>query len=111
MIRQFFLGFIKIHVLHHAAEEPIYGQAMIRELAHHGYDLSPGTLYPILHGMERAGYLIREDRVVAGRRRKYYSATETGHQALAEARDKIRELVDEVIDGRGSSNIESRGDD
>jgi len=105
------LGFIKIHILHHAAAQPVYGQALIHELQHHGYELSPGTLYPILHELERAGYLTREDCVVSGRWRKYYTATDTGRAALAEARDKIRELVDEVIDGQGPDAIESRADD
>lgn len=97
MIREFFLGFVRIHVLHHAALEPIYGLAMIDELGRHGYDLSPGTLYPILHGMEEAGLLERSERVVEGRRRKYYSATAAGEAVLAEAREKIRELVTEVL--------------
>jgi len=61
-------GFIRLHVLHHAAEQEIYGQWMIDELAHHGYRLSPGTLYPMLHKMERDGYLVsrqeREGRTV-----------------------------------------------
>ncbi len=57
MFRDFFLGFVRIHVLHHAAEEPVYGLAMIEELGRHGYEISPGTLYPILHGMEREGWL------------------------------------------------------
>lgn len=99
MFRDFFLGFIKIHVLHHAAEEPIYGLAMIEELGRHGYEISPGTLYPILHGMERAGWLAREERVVDGRVRKYYRATEAGCAALDEAKQKIRELVSEVLGG------------
>ncbi|MFA5682594.1 MAG: helix-turn-helix transcriptional regulator, partial [Hydrogenophaga sp.] len=51
-------GLIRLHVLHHAAEQEIYGQWMIDELAHHGYRLSPGTLYPMLHKMERDGYLV-----------------------------------------------------
>jgi len=71
MLRDFFLGFIKIHVLHHTAHEPIYGVAMIAELARHGYDLSPGTLYPLLHSLEKQGYLARTDQVVDGRVRKY----------------------------------------
>jgi DNA-binding PadR family transcriptional regulator len=108
VLRQFFLGFIKIHILHHAAQQPVYGQALIRELQHHGYELSPGTLYPILHSLERSGYLAREDRVVAGRWRKYYTATSLGRRALVEARAKIHELVDEVIDGQGPADIESR---
>ena len=49
-------GLIRLHALHHAAEQEVYGQWMIDELAHHGYRLSPGTLYPMLHKMERDGY-------------------------------------------------------
>ena len=97
MFRDFFLGFVRIHILHHAAEEPIYGLAMIEELERHGYQLSPGTLYPILHSMEKRGYLAREDRVVDGHVRKYYTATDEGQQALAEVRGKIAELVEEVL--------------
>jgi DNA-binding PadR family transcriptional regulator len=100
LTRDFFLGFIKIHLLHHAAEEPVYGLAMIEELRRHGYVLSPGTLYPVLHGLEAAGYLSKEDRIVEGKVRKYYSITEPGRQALDEARALIRELVDEVLEER-----------
>jgi PadR family transcriptional regulator len=105
MIRDFFLGFIKVHILHHAAQEPVYGVALIEELRRHGYDLSPGTLYPILHALARAGYLTREDRVVGGKVRKYYAITADGRAALAEAREKITELVDEVIEGRGPTSL------
>lgn len=104
MIREFFLGFVRIHVLYHAAVEPIYGLAMIDELGRHGYDLSPGTLYPILHDMEEAGLLERRERVVEGRRRKYYSATAAGEAVLADAREKIRELVAEVLDDQEPSS-------
>jgi DNA-binding PadR family transcriptional regulator len=98
MIRDFFLGFIKIHILHHAAVEPVYGLAMIEELGRHGYELSPGTLYPILHDLERAGFLTREERLVGGKVRKYYAITDDGRRALADARAKIGELVAEVIE-------------
>ncbi|MFO7634169.1 MAG: PadR family transcriptional regulator [Caldilinea sp.] len=98
MLRDFFLGFIRIHILHHAAQEPVYGVALIEELARHGYALSPGTLYPVLHQLERAGYLTVEKQVVGGKVRKYYTITEAGTQVLAEARIKVRELVDEVLD-------------
>lgn len=97
MIREFFLGFIKIHILYHAAEGPVYGAEMARELNRHGYDISPGTLYPTLHSLERSGYLSSEERVEAGRRRKYYRITSGGEDALAEARARIRELVEEVL--------------
>ncbi|GAA5512384.1 transcriptional regulator Rv3488 [Deinococcus carri] len=98
MLRDFLLGFVKIHILYHAAHEPIYGVAMLEELARHGYRLSPGTLYPMLHGLARDGYLAQEERVVGGKVRKYYILTELGHAALREARQKVRELTREVLD-------------
>jgi DNA-binding PadR family transcriptional regulator len=113
MLRDFVLGFVKIHVLHHAAQEPVYGLALIEELRRHGYELGPGTLYPLLNGLAAAGYLAREERVVGGKVRKYYSITEAGLAALAEVKPKIEELVDEVLQGHGptappkpSANVE-----
>ncbi len=100
MLNDFFLGFIKIHILYHASKEPIYGVEMREELGRHGYQLSPGTLYPTLHRMERDGYLERQSRVVEGKVRNYYTITEKGRVALSEARGKIRELVNEVIEGK-----------
>jgi PadR family transcriptional regulator PadR len=105
MFRDFFLGFIKVHILHHAAEEPIYGLAMMEELERHGYEISPGTLYPILHSMEEEGWLTREERVVGGRIRKYYRATNEGRAALADVKEKIRELVEEVLEGHGPERL------
>src|SRR5579859_2643932 len=37
------VGFVRIHILHHAAEGEVYGQWLIEELARHGYRISPGT--------------------------------------------------------------------
>lgn len=91
-------GFIRIHVLHHAAEGEIYGLWIMEELARHGYRISPGTLYPMLQAMEARGYLVsREDpdgRL--GRRRKLYAATPEGRRGLALARERLRELTGEV---------------
>jgi len=98
MLRNFFLGFIKIHILHHAGEAPVYGVALIAELRRHGYELSPGTLYPVLHQLEEAGYLSRLDRVVDGKVRKYYALTKRGTAALGEVREKTAELVGEVLE-------------
>jgi PadR family transcriptional regulator PadR len=105
VIRDFFLGFIKIHILHHAAQEPIYGLAMIQELARHGYEVSPGTLYPILHGMEADGYLTHEEKAVKGKVRKYYTITAEGRTALEETREKIGELVSEVLEGQDQTRV------
>jgi len=103
MLRDFFLGFIKIHILHHATREGVYGAGLMEELAGHGYRVSPGTLYPLLHQMERSGYLACRERLVEGRRRKYYYVTPQGRRALAEARDKIAALVKEVLGHDGKT--------
>ena len=97
LVRDIFLAFMRIHVLHHAAEGPIYGVEMIEELARHGYQIGPGTMYPTLHALREKGYLDEERRVVGGKVRKYYHITETGRQALALVRPKVRELVGEVL--------------
>jgi len=96
--REFFLGFIKIHILYHASKEPVFGLGMIEELSRHGYRLSAGTVYPTLHWLARAGYLRQESRVIEGRVRKYYTTTESGLEVLERAKERIRELVEEVVD-------------
>lgn len=98
MLKEFFLGFIKIHILFHAAQQPVYGTELIRELAGHGYEIGPGTMYPTLHGLEQQGLLQSEPQNVGGRIRKYYRITPQGLAALEEAKIKIRELVREVLD-------------
>ncbi len=97
MMRNIFLGFIRIHILHHANEGKIFGVEIMNELRRHGYSISAGTLYPILHSLEKEGYLKRRDEVVNGKVRKYYGITEKGGNALEEAKPKIKELVEEVI--------------
>jgi DNA-binding PadR family transcriptional regulator len=96
MIRDSFPGFIKLHVLYHATEAPIFGLDMIRELQSHGHSLSPGTHYPLLHRVEKDGYLQSAPQVVNGKVRKYYVATRKGKKALAEARSKASELLAEI---------------
>lgn len=98
ILRKLFLGFIQIHILHHAKEHPIYGVWMLEELKHHGYDMSPGTLYPILHSMEEDGLLFKEGKNVNGKIRKYYSATDKGKFVLDEAKKKAYELFKEIRD-------------
>lgn len=94
--RDLFLGFIKLHILHHASQEPIYGLWLIEELGRHGYRLSPGTLYPILHGLKQENLLVSETRVVEGKARKYYRLTSKGRAALLEGKKKAQELLEEI---------------
>ena len=96
--RDFFLGFIKIHILYHASKEPVFGAWIAGELARHGYNISPGTLYPTLHRLEKDGYLKSTVKVVNGRVRKYYQATTEGELMLEKAKQQTRELVAEVIE-------------
>jgi PadR family transcriptional regulator PadR len=100
VLRDAFIGFMRVHVLHHAAKEPIYGLEMIEELKRHGYAIGPGTLYPLLHSLERAGLLRSTVKLVAGKNRKYYRTTKSGDILLVKLRVQIGELVREVVDLR-----------
>jgi len=92
-----FAGLIRLHVLHHAAESDVYGQWMIEELARHGYRLSPGTIYPLLHGLESRGYLESRQERAGARNRRLYRATPAGRAALELAKGKVRELFREIL--------------
>lgn len=94
--RELFFGLIRIHVLVHASHEPIFGLAMMEELAHHGYRIGPGTLYPLLHGLERSGLLKSSLKTVAGRKRRVYKITSFGKKALEKAIVKVDELHHEL---------------
>ncbi len=100
LTKMFFGGFVRMHVLYHAVKEPIFGVEMMEELARHGYDVGPGTLYPMLQKLEEIGYLTSHAEVVAGKTRKYYRATPEGTAALEATKAKLRELVKEVIDDK-----------
>lgn len=96
ILRKLFLGFIHIHILHHAKSEAIYGAWMMEELKAHGYDMSPGTMYPLLHKMEAMGLLDKTEKNVDGKIRKYYQTTVLGQAVLEEARAKAFELFKEI---------------
>jgi PadR family transcriptional regulator, regulatory protein PadR len=96
--RELYSGMIRLHVLHHACEAPIFGLEMIEELARHGYKVSPGMLYPLLHGLEAKG-LLRSSPVKKGRsKRRVYKASVEGRAALAAAKIKVRELFQELLE-------------
>ena len=97
-VREFFHGFVSVHILHHAAGGGFYGTEIMDELGRHGYRLGPGTLYPLLHRLERDGCLTSKPRVEGGRRRIYYEITPKGAKLLRAASEKVRELVSEVLD-------------
>ena len=96
--RYLYAGLIRLHVLYHATKEPVYGLALIEELRRHGYELSAGTLYPILHGLEEKGYLVSTKERASNSERRVYKATKSGRVALAHAKVKVRELVGELFE-------------
>jgi PadR family transcriptional regulator len=98
--RDLYSGLIRLHVLHHAVKEPVFGLGMIEELGHHGYKISPGSLYPLLHGLEQKGYLRSTEQRNGRSLRKVYRATAQGRKALAAVQDKVKELFRELIEER-----------
>ena len=98
--RDLYSGMIRLHVLHHAEEELIFGSGMAEELARHGYKISPGTMYPILHGLEKRGYLRSSQKRVGKSVRRVYGITKSGRRALKNAKLRVRELFGELIEGK-----------
>jgi len=95
-VRDYLSGFIRIHILYHAAHEDVYGKHLKEELARHGYDLSYGTLYPMLHKMEKDGHLKSTTGKGDGRFRRTYRITTAGAKILNAAKAKVRELLAEL---------------
>ncbi len=91
-------GLIRLHILHHASKAPVFGLWFIQELGRHGYKLSPGTLYPILHSLERKGYLRSTSERSGKTVRRVYQATSQGRKALLKARQKVSELFGELLE-------------
>jgi DNA-binding PadR family transcriptional regulator len=96
-LRDVLLAFARVHILHHAAEERIFGAGMAKELSRHGYRLGPGTLYPILHRLHADGLLSVDAEVIDGKKRKYYRITAKGRATLRAILPKLDELAEEVL--------------
>lgn len=97
MLQKILRGFMHVHILHHANFEPVWGAMIAKELAHHGYQVSPGTLYPLLHKMEAQGFLTSSPATIDGRKLVVYRNTDKGDALLRDARHYIKELHAEVI--------------
>ncbi len=95
--RDLYSGLIRLHILHHAAIEPVYGTWIKEELEHHGYSISPGTLYPMLQGLEKKGYLQSKQDGASKRSKRFYSITPKGQEALEDTKGKVQELFGELM--------------
>jgi PadR family transcriptional regulator PadR len=97
--RELYSGLVRLHILHHACEEPVFGLGIIEELGRHGYKLSAGTLYPMLHNLEQKGYLRSRVEQNGRQSRRLYRATPLGRRALKAAKVKVSELFVELFSG------------
>lgn len=103
LVSQFLRGAVRLHILHHADVAPVHGAWMTEELAGHGYNISPGTLYPMLHRMQKDGLLTSQSEVVDGRARRVYTITDKGREVLIGERRALAELAAEVLDRQEES--------
>lgn len=97
--KDLYAGLIRLHILHHAAGEPVFGVGIMEELRRHGYAMSAGTVYPMLHGLEKKGYLLSRQERSGRHERRVYDITALGRAALADARTKVKELFGELLEG------------
>ena len=105
--REILVGFWKVHILHHAASGPVVGQWMLTELRRHGYEVSPGTLYPMLHRLEKLGWLRSEvDPDKGSKARRSFYLTEQGREILGTVREYLGELRLEV--GQSTKDSKSK---
>lgn len=84
------------------AEGDSYGYAIlkrVRELSRGRMEWTDGMLYPVLHRLERLGFIEAHwEKSETGRRRKYYRITRRGQKQLAEEREQWQ-AVDETLRG------------
>lgn len=101
-------GLVRLHILHHACEGDIFGLWMIEELGRHGYKLSPGTMYPLLHSLEGRGLLVSKEKREGKTYRRLYRATPAGQKALIAAKEKVRELFGELFEHQQHKGARNR---
>lgn len=93
-------GLVRLHVLREAARKPVFGAAMMDELERYGFHPSAGTLYPLLHALERRGLLASDVRDIGPASRRVYWATARGQEALAAAAGPVGDLYHELLETR-----------
>ncbi len=97
MLHSFWQGILKFFVLHQAAQGPVYGGKLKKQLQDWDYDISPGSLYPLLHALEKALLLKSRVKIFKGRARKYYDITDGGHAVLAEVQAELTGVLARLL--------------
>jgi DNA-binding PadR family transcriptional regulator len=92
------------------AEGESYGYAIlkrVRALSGGELEWSDGMLYPLLHRLQRLGYVTTEWRTPReGRRRRYYAITDEGRGALADQQQQwvaVTRVLSDVWPGSGGA--------
>ncbi len=97
MMHSFWQGILKFFVLHQAAQSPVYGGKLKKQLQDWDYDISPGSLYPMLHALEKAMLLKSRVKIFKGRARKYYDITDEGRAVLAEVQEELADVLTRML--------------
>ena len=95
--RDLWLALIRLRVLQHASQGPIFGLGIIEGLGVHGLQVSAGTLYPMPHSMENSGLLHSRHEKIDSHFRRVYRATPLGRRVLKGTKAKVRELVGDLF--------------
>jgi DNA-binding PadR family transcriptional regulator len=90
-------GLVRLRILHAAAAGPVSGVELSHELATAGHQIGPGTLYPLLHAMEKAGWVKSTGKTVKGKRRRYYRATKKGRNQLDQALSALDQFLFGIV--------------
>ena len=106
--REEYSGLIRLHILRLAQEGGVFGLGLMEELARHGYKLSAGTLYPLLHNMEKKRLLRSHEHLEAGRIRRIYKSTPQGRKTLTMAKEKVRELFGALFKDERKQKLRNR---
>jgi PadR family transcriptional regulator, regulatory protein PadR len=97
MMQSFWQGLVRFFILHQAGHSPVYGIRLKKQLHEWGYDLSPGSLYPMLHALEKALLLHSRVKIFKGRARKYYEITAQGRTVLAALQEELAEIMGKML--------------
>jgi DNA-binding PadR family transcriptional regulator len=108
--RDMIQGLVRLRILHAAAVGPVSGVELSHDLAAAGHEVSPGTLYPLLHQMEKMGWLKSSGKTVKGKRRRYYRLTKKGQGQLQQALATLGQFLTGILEPMPAARILSPPD-
>lgn len=106
----FMNGVPELLILKLLQHEEMYGYEIVQAIRSRSdavITVGEGVVYPVLHGLERAGALRSRRKTVNGRRRIYYSVTQKGSRRLAELSGDWNQLADAIRKVMGGKHAEA----